>query len=78
MRVLMRAYRRERSLGRQHPEWFNWVKILRGLADPAAKGGWIIPSTVETRKQRGRGVDGNDELLSRTAAGYDDRRDRRS
>jgi hypothetical protein len=23
MRVLMRAYRRERSLGRQHPEWFN-------------------------------------------------------
>ncbi len=26
MRVLIRAYRRERSLGRQHPEWFNWVK----------------------------------------------------
>jgi len=26
MRVLMRAYRRERVLGRQHPEWFNWVK----------------------------------------------------
>ncbi len=26
MRVLMRAYRRERSLGRLHPEWFNWVK----------------------------------------------------
>jgi len=26
MRVLMRAYRRERALGRQHPEWFNWVK----------------------------------------------------
>lgn len=26
MRVLMRAYRRERGLGRQHPEWFNWVK----------------------------------------------------
>ncbi len=26
MRVLMRAYRRERDLGRQHPEWFNWVK----------------------------------------------------
>jgi hypothetical protein len=26
MRVLMRAYRRERSLGRPHPEWFNWVK----------------------------------------------------
>jgi uncharacterized protein YyaL (SSP411 family) len=26
MRVLMRAYRRERSEGRPHPEWFNWVK----------------------------------------------------
>jgi hypothetical protein len=26
MRVLMRAYRRERTKGRQHPEWFNWVK----------------------------------------------------
>jgi hypothetical protein len=26
MRVQMRAYRRERSLGRQHPEWFAWVK----------------------------------------------------
>jgi len=22
----VRAYRRERALGRQHPEWFNWVK----------------------------------------------------
>jgi hypothetical protein len=26
MRVLMRAYRRERAQGRQHPEWFDWVK----------------------------------------------------
>ena len=26
MRVLLRAYRRERSLGRHHPEWFNWIK----------------------------------------------------
>jgi hypothetical protein len=26
MRVLMRAFRRERALGRQHPEWFIWVK----------------------------------------------------
>jgi hypothetical protein len=26
MRVLMRAYRREHALGREHPEWFNWVK----------------------------------------------------
>ena len=26
MRVLIRAYRRERTLGRQHPEWFRWVR----------------------------------------------------
>ncbi len=26
MRVLMRAYRRERARGREHPEWFTWVK----------------------------------------------------
>lgn len=26
MRVLLRAYRRERAQGRQHPEWFQWVK----------------------------------------------------
>lgn len=26
MRVLMRAYRRERDLDRPHPEWFVWVK----------------------------------------------------
>jgi hypothetical protein len=26
MRVLMRAYQREKAQGRQHPEWFNWVK----------------------------------------------------
>jgi hypothetical protein len=26
MRALMRAYRRERAQGREHPEWFNWVK----------------------------------------------------
>src|SRR5205814_1475609 len=26
LRVLIKAYRRERALGRAHPEWFNWVK----------------------------------------------------
>jgi len=26
IRVLLQAYRRERTLGREHPEWFNWVK----------------------------------------------------
>jgi hypothetical protein len=27
MRVLMRAYRRERAHGFLHPEWYNWVKF---------------------------------------------------
>lgn len=26
MRVLMRAYRREKAQGQEHPEWFNWLK----------------------------------------------------
>ena len=34
MRVLIRAYRRERTLGRPHPEWFSWVKTY---AD------WLLP-----------------------------------
>ncbi|HXT12638.1 MAG TPA: hypothetical protein VN873_13830 [Candidatus Angelobacter sp.] len=46
MRVLMRAYRRERSLGRLHPEWFNWVKqyadwlILRQRKDGSFPRRW--------------------------------------
>ncbi|MBN1397251.1 MAG: AGE family epimerase/isomerase [Bacteroidetes bacterium] len=38
MRVLMRAYRRERAHGIQHPEWFNWVKQY---AD------WLLPHQRE-------------------------------
>ncbi len=34
MRVVMRAYRREREQGRLHPEWFAWVK---SYAD------WLLP-----------------------------------
>lgn len=26
MRVLLQAWRRERALGREHPEWFAWIK----------------------------------------------------
>jgi len=46
MRVLMRAYRRERALGRQHPEWFNWVKsyadwlVLQQRADGSFPRRW--------------------------------------
>lgn len=34
MRVLLRAYRRERALGREHPEWFRWVKTYTD---------WLLP-----------------------------------
>ncbi len=46
MRVLMRAYRREKALGREHPEWFNWVKqyvdwlILRQREDGSFPRRW--------------------------------------
>jgi hypothetical protein len=38
MRVLMRAYQREKAQGREHPEWLNWVKQY---AD------WLIPQQRE-------------------------------
>jgi hypothetical protein len=47
MRVLMIAYRRERALGRQHPEWFNWVKsyvdwlIQQQRADGSFPRRWV-------------------------------------
>ena len=50
MRVLMRAYRRERALGREHPEWFNWVKqyvdwlILQQRADGSFPRRWVAGS----------------------------------
>lgn len=40
MRVLVRAYRRERSLGRQHPEWLAWVRTyLDWLVEQQRKDG---------------------------------------
>lgn len=40
MAVLMRAYQRERALGREHPEWLNWVKTYADwlLAQQRADG----------------------------------------
>ena len=46
MRVLIRAYRRERALGRLHPEWFGWVKtyvdwlLLQQRADGSFPRRW--------------------------------------
>lgn len=46
MRALMRAYRRESALGRQHPEWLAWVKtysdwlILQQRADGSFPRRW--------------------------------------
>ncbi|HEX5399878.1 MAG TPA: hypothetical protein VFY06_12615 [Verrucomicrobiae bacterium] len=50
MRVLMRAYRREKALGREHPEWFNWVKqyvdwlILQQRKDGSFPRRWVAGS----------------------------------
>jgi hypothetical protein len=58
MRVLMRAYRRERSLGREHPEWFNWVKsyadwlILQQRPDGSFPRRWK-PGSSEVEESSG-------------------------
>lgn len=50
MTVLVRAYRRERTLGRAHPEWFNWVKtyvdwlILQQREDGSFPRRWKVGS----------------------------------
>jgi len=50
MRVLMRAYRRERALGRTHPEWFNWTKsyvdwlLLQQRGDGSFPRRWKVGS----------------------------------
>ncbi|MGO8763530.1 MAG: hypothetical protein ACLQSR_00160 [Limisphaerales bacterium] len=52
MRVLMRAYRRERALGRLHPEWFNWVKtytdwlVLQQRDDGSFPRRWEVGSSA--------------------------------
>jgi hypothetical protein len=58
MRVLMRAYRRERTLGRLHPEWFNWVKsymdwlIMQQRDDGSFPRRWK-PGSNEVAEQTG-------------------------
>jgi hypothetical protein len=58
MRVLMRAYRREKNLGRQHPEWFNWVKsyvdwlILQQREDGSFPRRWK-PGSNEVEEKTG-------------------------
>lgn len=52
MRVLMQAYQRERDLGRQHPDWINWVKkytdwlILQQREDGSFPRRWEPGSSV--------------------------------
>lgn len=57
MRVLVRAYRRERALGRQHPEWFNWVK---SYAD------WLVPQQREDGSFPRRWKSGSSEVAEPT------------
>jgi hypothetical protein len=58
MRVLMRAYRREKALGREHPEWMNWVKtyvdwlIQQQRADGSFPRRWK-PGTNEVEESTG-------------------------
>ena len=53
MRVLMRAYRRERALGRLHPEWFNWVKQYVD---------WLLPQQRENGSFPRRWKPGSNEV----------------
>jgi len=52
MRVLLRAYRRERTLGRAHPEWFSWIKqyadwlVRQQRADGSFPRRWQVGSDV--------------------------------
>jgi hypothetical protein len=46
LRIIVDLYRRERALGRQHPEWFNWVKsyadwlLTQQREDGSFPAGW--------------------------------------
>ena len=57
MRVLMRAYRRERALGREHREWFNWVKTYVD---------WLIQQQREDGSFPRRWKPGSDEIAEPT------------
>jgi len=43
MRVLMRAYKRERTLGREHPEWLAWVKTYTDWLIQQQRGDGSFP-----------------------------------
>ena len=51
MRVLMRAYQRERNLGRPHPQWIEWIKsyvdwlLLQQREDGSFPRRWIAGSS---------------------------------
>ncbi len=57
MRTVLRAYRREHALGREHPEWFHWVKTY---AD------WLIQQQREDGSFPRRWKAGSDEVAEPT------------
>jgi hypothetical protein len=57
MRVLMRAYRREKAQGREHPEWFSWVKQYVD---------WLIPQQRADGSFPRRWVAGSNEVAEPT------------
>jgi hypothetical protein len=57
MRVLIRAYRRERTLGHEHPEWFSWVNTYVD---------WLMLQQREDGSFPRRWVAGSDEVAEPT------------
>ncbi len=57
MRVLMRAYRRERNQGQEHPEWFNWIKQYVD---------WLLLQQREDGSFPRRWVEGSNEVAEPT------------
>ena len=57
MRVLMRAYKREQSLGYEHPEWFSWIKTYID---------WLLLQQREDGSFPRRWVEGSNEVAEAT------------
>ena len=77
MRVLMRAYRRERALGREHPEWFNWVKTYVDWLIQQQREDGSFPRRWKAGSNEVAEPSGTTSYCSRAAARHDERRDGR-
>lgn len=57
MRVLVRAYQREKKMGNEHPEWFSWVKNYTD---------WLLLQQREDGSFPRRWKSGTDEVVEAT------------